>query len=244
MGGAEIYPSRSHYDLDDDVGRVEQNEEVNSSRDYDQLMKQDRIKRALPSVEQEGGRPSQIGTRPSRFLMHLNLCGFAVVTLENSTEFRLATNLTFRIRNKGCIQDGVVSTDTAMGPLLMIMFEPHADYIVKLSSAEADEMIQHFAFRTTNEALYEGVCFGCPRRYTNASDFGFPELVEFARIFSVSISDDKARTDALFIHPHRYVSCLLHYPFGIRMIGAWATVDLSATQMNEHKDVGIANSCE
>jgi len=79
MRGAEIYPSRSHYDIDDDVGRVEQKEEVNSSRDYDQLIKQDRIRRALSTVEQGREWPSQIGTRPSRFLKETDLCSFAIV---------------------------------------------------------------------------------------------------------------------------------------------------------------------
>ena len=56
-------------------------------------MRQDRSRRALSSVEQEGGWPSQIGTWPSRFLKRLNLCGFAVVVLQDSAELASATNL-------------------------------------------------------------------------------------------------------------------------------------------------------
>ena len=63
LRGAEIYPSRSHDDIDDDLNRVEQNEEVISSKDCDQMMKHDQNRLALTSVEQERGWPSRIGTR-------------------------------------------------------------------------------------------------------------------------------------------------------------------------------------
>ncbi len=189
MGGAEIYPSRSHYDIDDDVGRVEQNEEVNSSRDYDQLMKQDRIRRALSTAEQGRERPSRVWTRPSRFLKGTDLCSFAIVALEDAAEFALATNDAFGCRNEGMIKDSVVPTDPTMRSLLMIMFEPHANDVVELSSTEANEVVQHLAFGGAYKALHEGVCLRCSGRDTNASDLWFPELIEFVWILPVTISN-------------------------------------------------------
>ena len=105
-------------------------------------MKHNQNRLALPSIEQERGWPSRIGTRLSRYLKELDLCSFAVIALQDPTEFALATNTSFRLWDEGRIQDSVVSTDTAMGPLLVIMFEPHANDVVELSFTEADEIIQ------------------------------------------------------------------------------------------------------
>ncbi len=145
-------------------------------------MRRERSRRTLSSVEQERGWPSQIGTRPSRFLKQHNLRGFAVVALQDSTEFAFATNLTFGFWNKGIVKNGVVSTDTAMGPLLMIMFEPHANDVVELSSTEANKVVQHLAFCGTDEAFCKRVRLGSPWTYANASHAWFPELVELVRI--------------------------------------------------------------
>ncbi len=92
--------------------------------DQEEVVRQNPNRRAHSSVEQEGGWPSQIGTRPSRFLKQHNLRGFAVVALQDSTEFAFATNLTFGFWNKGIIKDSVVPTDPTMRSLLMIMSEP------------------------------------------------------------------------------------------------------------------------
>ena len=84
-------------------------------------MKQERSRRALSSVEQEGGWPSRIGTRPSRFSKELDLCGFAIVALEDAAEFGFTTNVAFGFRNERRIKNGIIAPDTAMRPLLMIM---------------------------------------------------------------------------------------------------------------------------
>ena len=86
-------------------------------------------------------KPSQVQTRPSYFRERFSSCGFAVVALENPAEFALATNTAFGLWDEGGIQDSVVSTDAAMGSLLMIMIDPHAKDIVKLPATETDEVI-------------------------------------------------------------------------------------------------------
>ncbi len=143
------------------------------------------------------------------------LCGFAVVTLQDAAEFALATNDAFGCRNEGIIKDSVVPTDPTMRSLLMIMFEPHANDVVELSSTEANEVVQHLAFGGAYKAPHEGVCLRRSRRDTNASDLRFPELIEFVWILPVTISNDKSRTDSLFIHPHRGVTILLYHPLAI-----------------------------
>ena len=79
-----MYPRRSHYDLDDVLRRVNQNENADSSRDGKEVMRPERKKRSLPSVEKERGWPSQIGTRPACSRKKFNLCDFAVVALEDA----------------------------------------------------------------------------------------------------------------------------------------------------------------
>ena len=132
-------------------------------------MRQERNRRALSSVEQEGGWPIQIGTRPSRFLKQLNRCGFAVVALQDSAELDSATNLAFGYWNKGVVQNSVVSTDTSMRALFVIMFQPHAENIVELPSTKADELIQDLALCTRDIALNECMRFRCLRRNTNTA---------------------------------------------------------------------------
>ena len=62
----------------------------------------------------------------------------AIVAFQYAAEFGLATNNAFRPGNKSLVQNSIVSTNTTMRAMLVIMFEPHAKNVVKLSSAEAD----------------------------------------------------------------------------------------------------------
>lgn len=126
----------------------------------------------------------------------------------------------------------------------MVMLEPDSQDVIELTSSEADKMIQHLALRTRDEAFRKGIGLGRPWRDTNATDLRFPKFVELIRILSVAISNDEPRSDPLVVHPHRRVARLLHYPLGIRMIGAWTAVDPSTAQMNEGKDISVANATE
>ena len=140
-----------HRDLQDGIFRVNQKVYFTSRKGND----------AVTSPRTDGGqnhafsqgyaRPIQAWTRPWFFLEHLDLYNSAVVALQDSTELDLATNTSFRLWDKRCIQDGGISTDTAMRALLMIMFQPHAKDLVHLSSTEANEMVQPFAFRTPSQ---------------------------------------------------------------------------------------------
>ncbi len=74
-------------------------------------MKQDRIRRALSTVEQGREWPSRGWARPSRFLKGTDLCGISIVAFQDAAEFALTTNFAFGCRNEGLIKDSVVPTD-------------------------------------------------------------------------------------------------------------------------------------
>ncbi len=79
--------------------------------------------------------------------------GFAIVAFHNSGQFALATNAPFGPRDEAYVEHRVVSTDSAMGSLLVIMFQPHAKDVVELSSTEANEMIQYLLFCSSDIAF-------------------------------------------------------------------------------------------
>ena len=188
---------------------------------------------------------SHVCTRPSCFKKLYNSCGFAVITLQDSTEFGLATNTALRIRNKRFVQNSVVSSYTSMRPLLVIIFQPHAKDVIELSSTEADEMVQQFSLRSTDIAFTESVRHRGAWWNFDWSHFGlFPKFVEFVRVLSITIPNEEFGVDAFVFHPHRGVPRLLHYPLRIRMIGARTTVDCSTAQMDKHEDIGIAHPTE
>ena len=154
-------------------------------------------------------------------------------------------NTAFGIRSKVFIQHCVVPTDASVWPLLVIMFQPHAKDVVELSSTEADEMIQDLAFRGSNVAFTKSVRHRSTWRSFDGLHFGlFPEFVELVRVLSITIPNEESGVDAFVFHPHRSVPRLLHYPPGIRMIGARTRIDLSTAQMDKYKDIGIADSTE
>ena len=176
---------------------------------------------------------------------HDSLCGFAVVTFQDATEFGFASNSAFRLRNEVLVQNSVVSPDTAMRALLVIMFQPHTKDVVELSSTKANEVIQDLSLCSSDEAFAE-----CIRHRGAWWDFNgpdvslFPERIEGMRVLSIAISNHEPGIDTFVLHPHRRVACLLHYPFGIGMIGARTAEDFSSTQMNKHKYIGVAYPAE
>ena len=174
-----------------------------------------------------------------------NLRGFAVITFKNAAEFGLASNSAVCLRNEIVVQNGVVSTNTAMRSLLVIMFQPYAKDVVKLPAAKTDKVIQTFAFRGSNKTFAERIGHRSPRWNLNRPHVSlFPEHVEGIRILSITIPDQELRLDTFVFHPHRGVPRLLHYPLGIRMIGARTAIDFSATQMDEHEHIGMAYPTE
>ena len=176
---------------------------------------------------------------------HDSLRGFAVITFQNAAEFGFASDSAFRLRNEVLIQNCVVSANAAMGPFFVIMFQPHAKNIIELSSTETNKMIQHFPFCSSDEALTECVRHRSTRRNFYRPDFGiFPKHVESIRILSIAIPNEKLGLYTFIFHPHRGIPCLLHYPSGIRMIGARTAIDFSATQMNEYENIGVAYPAE
>ena len=138
--------------------------------------------------------------------------------------FRLIRSIIARTRScpnfplSGFVKNSVISTDTAMRALLVIMFQPHAKDVVQLSSTEANEMVQRFAFRTCDKALHKGVRFGRLRRYADTSHLWFPERVEFVRVLSITIPNKKPRVDAFVFQPHKGVPRLLRYPIRINVL--------------------------
>jgi hypothetical protein len=89
--------------------------------------------------------------------VRVDLRGFAIVTLHDPSEFGLATNGAVGIRKEVIVQNSIVSTNTAMGAWLVMMFQPRAKDVVELSSTEADEMVQRFSLRTSDIVLDERV---------------------------------------------------------------------------------------
>jgi len=126
----------------------------------------------------------------------------AIVAFEDAAEFAFASETTFRLRDEVVVQEGVISPHTAMGSLFMVILQPDMNDVIELSSAEADEMIQHFSFCAGDKALCEGVCFGSLGRSPNTSYVRLPESIELVGIFSVAIPDEKPGLDALILHPH------------------------------------------
>ena len=82
-----------------------------------------------------------------------SLRGFAVVTFENSAEFSFASNSAFCLWYEVFVEHGVVSSDTAMRSLLVIILQPYVNNVVEFSSTEANEAIQHFPLCSFDEAL-------------------------------------------------------------------------------------------
>jgi hypothetical protein len=115
------------------------------------------------------------------------LSGHSVITFQDPPEFALATDGPFRFRNEMFVQDCVVPTDTAMGSLLMIMFEPHAKDTVELRSTETDKEMQTFALRAGDEAFRKRICLGRPYGNANTLHIRFPKLVELVRKLPVSV---------------------------------------------------------
>lgn len=128
--------------------------------------------------------------------------GFAVVAFQDSTEFALASNATFGLRDEVFIENCVVSTDTPMRPPVVIMIQPDSKDVVQLPSAEADEMSERLALCCPDTALTKRTCFGRPWRNPNASDVRLPEQVEFVRVLSVSAPYEESWFNALILHPH------------------------------------------
>ena len=199
----------------------------------------------IGSIRQGGARSSRAWTWPWTFSERTNSRGFSVVTFQDATKLGLASNSAFRLRNEVFVQNGIVSPDTAMRALLVIMFQPHTEDVVELSSTEANEVIQDLSLCSSDEAFAE-----CIRHWSTRWDFYWshisllPKHVERMRILSITISDQEPKIDAFVFGPHRCVPDLLHDPSGIRMIGARTAKDFSSTQMNEHKNIGITYAAE
>ena len=142
-----------------------------------------------------------------------SLRGFSIITFQDAAEFSLASNSAFALWHKVFIKHGIVPTNTAMRSLLVIVFKPHAKDVVELSPTEANEVIQTFAFCSSNEALTK-----CVRHRSTWRDFYwshvslFPKQVEGMRILSIAIPDQKPGVDPFVLHPHRRVARLLHDP--------------------------------
>ena len=78
----------------------------------------------------------------------------------------------------------------------------------------------------------------------NTAHVRFPKRVKLVGKFPIAIPNEKARSDALFVHPHCGIACLLHHPVGIGMIRARTGKNFSASHMNKHEDIGIAYPAE
>jgi len=55
----------------------------------------------------------------------------------------------------------------------------------------------------------------------SASYVRLPELATLVWVLSVPIPDKESWLDAFVLHPHRGISRLMPYPFGMGMVGAW-----------------------
>ena len=74
------------------------------------------------------------------FCTNVGLHRVSVVTLQDATKFALATHGAFGLRNEGFVQNSVVPSDTSVGSLLVIVFEPNSIDVVQLVKTETEEV--------------------------------------------------------------------------------------------------------
>lgn len=91
------------------------------------------------------------------FCTKVGLRRVSVVTLQDAAEFALAADGALGLRDESLVQYRVVSSDTPVGSLLVIMFQPNSIDVVQLVKTETDEMIQHFLFHLPNIRFNERV---------------------------------------------------------------------------------------
>ena len=87
-------------------------------------------------------RTTHLGRSVVRVFFSINgLRGLSVVTFQNPSKLAPATNTSSSPRGKIDVENRVVSTDAIMRAILMIVIQPHAKNVVKLSLTEADEVV-------------------------------------------------------------------------------------------------------
>lgn len=85
--------------------------------------------------------------------------------------------------------------------------------MVQVSKAEAEEMIQAFAFETTNPRLGVSVGNRCPnRRFNNMPFLRFEQRIEGLSELRVVVTQEEAKVDVFFVSPQQQVAPLLLDP--------------------------------
>ena len=182
--------------------------ELTRNRALDQALgieptrKHARDKRMLPR------RGTRAGTLFAERRRSFSSRSFAVVAPKDAAEFGLAANMSLGHWNEFLIEHRVVSADSSMRTLFVIIFQPHPKDIVQMPAAETDEVIQHFVLHFPDIRFDERVCLSRLRRNSDASHARLPESIELVGVLSVPIPDQKPGLDALVLHPHRGVARL------------------------------------
>lgn len=88
----------------------------------------------------------------------------AVVLANEPSEQFAALNLPVVLWNEALVEYGVVSANTPIWMLLVVVPEPDCVDVVQLTKAQENEMPWALAFERADEALAEGVCHGSARR--------------------------------------------------------------------------------
>ncbi len=111
--------------------------------------------------------------------------------------------------------------------------------VVEMPQAEAQEVIQTFAFDRADPGLRERVRIRRQPRGPQATKVGVVEqATELGRELAVAVVDEEPRLDLLLVEPHHQVSSLLLDPPIVGLIRGWAEKYLARADVDERKTVG------
>lgn len=168
------------------------------------------------------------------------LRGLTIVGLDDTTEVLLAANSTLQLRSEGLIEDFVLHAQPPMWAQCVVIGGQGCFDVVELGEAEADKVVQTFPLMGFDPRFRERIRAGRLERYSGTSHaFRFPEGLELVGKLAVTIMNQKARFHSHVVQPHAGVTCLLHNPVPIGMVGRWAAVHLAAAQMDEDEYAAV-----
>lgn len=128
-------------------------------------------------------------------------------------------------------------------PIRIIIHRVRLDDVVHVAEAEAEEVIQAFAFEAADPGF--GIAVGDRRhvrRLDRAAIRSLEERIEGARELGVAIMDQVTNINAFILGPHAHIPRLLLNPLRRRVESARRDEDLSAGEVNKSQRVSALSA--
>ena len=125
-----------------------------------------------------------------------------------------------------------------MGSVIVVIVNVLLKNVVEMAAAEAEEVVQTFAFDRADPCFRERIRIRrSSRRFDDAGSRAAEQLIEVVGELRVAITQQEPSMDAVVRQPHLHVASLLLHPTAVRVIGRRTDEYSAAAEMDEEQAV-------